>query len=751
MWTAERSPPVGAPPPARTAQYLRPEGGPPTPEDRHVNRSRHPTGADRVAPAHGKRPLIQWLAALLCLLLPALAPAQDAPHARVTLLADVQGVLPGQPFTLGIQFKLDRGWHIYWRNPGDSGQAPRIDWQLSAGFTAGDIEWPYPKQVSPPPVVTYGYEDAVLLPVVVTTSAAAAGTIRLRGTVHYLVCKDLCLPEQAPLALDLPVLDRAQPDPTGQRAVAAARASLPRQWPSVTVEAARFDDQVYLDWPATPGSGAVQFFPDREGQFRHSAGQALERVGDRLRLTLTATKAPFERLTGVLIDVRGWDAAGQVPALAVDVPVRTLDAAPPAGQPVTVPANAPAAGLALAAGFALLGGLILNLMPCVFPVLSVKVLSFVQLAHGDPGRVRRHGLAFMGGVLVSFWLLAGLLLALRAAGGGVGWGFQLQSPGFVAAMALLLTAVGLNLMGAFEVGLGLSRLAGSAPQPAGYPGSFLTGVLAVLVATPCTAPFMGAALGFALARPAVEALLIFTALGLGMALPYLLLAEMPGLLARLPRPGAWMVTLRQGLAFPLFATAVWLVWVLGRQSGVDAVGLLLLAALGVGFAAWGVGHVQRGARRWLPGAVVLIGLGLAVVLGFAAAMRPPALAPTPTGGKASAAAIDWQPWSTPRVEQLRAAERPVFVDFTAAWCISCQVNKQVALDTDAVARRFAELGITALEADWTRYDPAITQALAGFGRSGVPLYVYYPPGSEPRLLPALLTPAVVLEVLGNAE
>jgi thiol:disulfide interchange protein DsbD len=353
-------------------------------------------------------------------------------------------------------------------------------------------------------------------------------------------------------------------------------------------------------------------------------------------------------------------------------------------------------------------------------------------------------------VLASFWLLAGLLLALRAAGGGVGWGFQLQSPGFVAAMALLLTAVGLNLMGAFEVGLGLSRLAGSAPQPAGYPGSFLTGVLAVLVATPCTAPFMGAALGFALARPAAEALTIFTALGLGMAAPYLLLAEMPGLLARLPRPGAWMVTLRQGLAFPLFATAVWLIWVLGRQSGVDAVGLLLLAALGVGFAAWGVGHLQRGPqRRWLPGAVVLVGLGIAVVLGFAAAMRPAALVSTPARDTATSSVIGWQPWSAQRVAQLRAEGRPVFVDFTAAWCISCQVNKQVALDTDAVARRFAELGVAALEADWTRYDPAITQALADFGRSGVPLYVYYPPGGAPRLLPAVLTPAVVLEVVAR--
>jgi thiol:disulfide interchange protein DsbD len=689
------------------------------------------------------------LLALLCWL-PVLAAAQDqTPHARVSLLADVRGVLPGQPFSVGVRFELDRGWHIYWQNPGDSGQAPRIDWQLPPGFVAGDIEWPYPEQVSPPPVVTYGYARQVLLPVTMTPPPGLAGPVTVRARVQYLVCKDLCLPEQAELALELPVLDRAQPDPAGQRAIAAARARLPRQWPALTVDAARFERHVYLSWPAALGSGAVRFFPDREGQFRHSAGQVLERVGNRLRLTLTATALPLERLTGVLVDPRGWDGAGRVPAVAVDVPVRVLDQAPAAGQPVAARAKQPATGgmgLALAAGLALLGGLILNLMPCVFPVLSVKVLSFIQLAHGDPGRVRRHGLAFLAGVLVSFWLLAGLLLALRAAGGGVGWGFQLQSPGFVAAMALLLTAVGLNLLGAFEVGLGLARLAGSAPQPAGYPGSFLTGVLAVLVATPCTAPFMGTALGFALARPAPEALAIFTALGLGMALPYLLLAEMPGLLARLPRPGAWMVTLRQGLAFPLFATAVWLAWVLGRQAGVDAVALLLLAALGVGLAAWGAGHLQRGTRRWLPGAVVLAGLGIAAVLGFAAAMRPVESA-APVRAASPAAGIDWQPWSAPRVTELRAAGRPVFVDFTAAWCISCQVNKQVALDTPAVARRFAELGVVALEADWTRYDPAITEALAGFGRSGVPLYVYYPPGGEPKLLPAVLTPATVLQAL----
>ena len=681
---------------------------------------------------------------LVLLALPLLARAEP-PHAELSLLSDVRGVLPGQPFTLGVRFELDRGWHIYWLHAGDSGQAPRIDWQLPDGFHAGAIEWPYPQQVSPPPVVTYGYEDSVLLPVTVTPPPHAGdGPVTVDATVHYLICKQLCLPEQARLTTTLPWVAQPAPDPRGQRAIAAARARVPRALPQPAVSAGRFGETVYLSWPSPAAPGAVQFFPDAPGQIEHAAPQVLQRVGERLRLSLTAA-GDVAHIRGVLVNSRGWDTAGQVPALAIDLPLRALPSAPPPGQPVA--AAAPdGVGLALAVALAALGGLLLNLMPCVFPVLSVKVLSFVQIAHGEPGRVRRHGLAFLGGVLVSFWLLAGLLLALRAAGGGVGWGFQLQSPGFVAAMALLLTAVGLNLLGTFEVGLGLSRLAGSAPQPAGYPGSFMTGALAVLVATPCTAPFMGTALGFALARPAGEALAVFTALGLGMAAPYLLLAEAPRLLERLPRPGPWMVTLRQALAFPLFATAVWLAWVLGRQSGVDAIGLLLLAALALGLAAWGFGHLQRGSRRWLPGGVVLLGLGLAAVLGLAAAMRPGPVSPSsPDPG----AGIDWQPWSPAALRTAQAAGRPVFVDFTAAWCITCQVNKRVALDSADVAARFDTLNVLALRADWTRYDPVITRALAGFGRSGVPLYVYYPPGAPAQLLPAVLTPGAVLEALAR--
>lgn len=681
---------------------------------------------------------------LVLLALPLLARAEP-PHADVSLLSDVRGVLPGQPFTLGVRFELDRGWHIYWLHAGDSGQAPRIDWQLPDGFHAGAIEWPHPQQVSPPPVVTYGYEDSVLLPVTVTPPPRAGdGPVTVDATVHYLICKELCLPEQARVTTTLPWVAQPAPDPRGQRAIAAARARVPRALPQPVVSAGRFGETVYLSWPSRGAPGAVRFFPATPGQIEHAAPQVLQRLDERLRLSLTAA-GDVAHIRGVLVNSRGWDTAGQVPALAIDLPLRALSSAPSPGQPVAA-AAADGMGLALAVVLAALGGLLLNLMPCVFPVLSVKVLSFVQIAHGEPGRVRRHGLAFLGGVLVSFWLLAGLLLALRAAGGGVGWGFQLQSPGFVAAMALLLTAVGLNLLGTFEVGLGLSRLAGSAPQPAGYPGSFMTGALAVLVATPCTAPFMGAALGFALARPAGEALAVFTALGLGMAAPYLLLAESPRLLARLPRPGPWMVTLRQALAFPLFATAVWLAWVLGRQSGVDAIGLLLLAALALGLAAWGFGHLQRGSRRWLPGGVVLLGLGLAAVLGLAAAMRPGPVSPSsPDPG----AGIDWQPWSPAALRTAQAAGRPVFVDFTAAWCITCQVNKRVALDSADVAARFDTLNVLALRADWTRYDPVITQALAGFGRSGVPLYVYYPPGAPAQLLPAVLTPGAVLEALAR--
>jgi thiol:disulfide interchange protein DsbD len=401
-------------------------------------------------------------------------------------------------------------------------------------------------------------------------------------------------------------------------------------------------------------------------------------------------------------------------------------------------------GLLLALVFAFAGGVILNLMPCVFPVLSVKVLGFVEQAGQDPARARNHGLIFGAGVVVAFWILAALLLALRAGGESLGWGFQLQSPTIVALLALLLFGLGLSLSGLFDIGLGLTRL-GAAGAGRGYGDSFLTGGLAVLVATPCTAPFMGAALGFALVQPPLAGMAVFTALALGLAAPYVVLASVPGLLRRLPRPGAWMETFKQLLAFPLYATVVWLVWVFGQQVGINAVAVLLLGMTLLAFAAWLAGRTGSSRAAMVRTAAVLLALvaaGVSVFGSRAVAASPEALATSSA----------WEPWSETRVAELRAEGRPVFVDFTAAWCLSCQVNERVALSSASVRSAFAAADVALLKADWTSRDAEIAAALEGFGRSGVPLYVLYPadPAGAPELLPALLSPGTVVEAVERA-
>jgi thiol:disulfide interchange protein DsbD len=400
-------------------------------------------------------------------------------------------------------------------------------------------------------------------------------------------------------------------------------------------------------------------------------------------------------------------------------------------------------GFGLALLLAFIGGAILNLMPCVFPVLSIKVLAFIDMAQGHKGHVRRHGLLFALGILVSFWALSGLMLLLQQAGAEIGWGFQLQSPGFVVVLCLLLFLLALNLFGLFEIGGTVMRLAGNADTGSGYSSSFFTGVLAAAVATPCTAPFMGAALGYALTQPAQVTLLIFTALALGLASPYLLLAEIPGLLEKLPRPGAWMVTFRQLLAFPLLASAIWLGWVLGHQQGVDAVAALLLAMLALALAAWLHGMQQHRAsrRRWLDGIIVAV-LLLQIPLWQQMTGQQPM-----TGQTSAASATTWEAFDADKLAAYRANGEAVFIDFTAAWCITCQVNKKLALTHEDVIRHFADNRIRTIRADWTRQDPTITAALAAVGRNGVPTYLYYDRTGATHLLPELLTAALVIDAV----
>ena len=689
------------------------------------------------------------LATLLALGAAALSaqdPNDPSPYSDAELVAEVASIQPGQPFTVALRLTMDEGWHSYWRNAGDAGSATIITWQLPAGFTAGEIQWPFPERIVDPPLVSYGYSGEVLLLVDVTPPAELTWSrAELRATADWVVCERICMPATADVQLDLPVRNRpSAPDERWGPRVAAARARLPLASAEWRLSASQTDSGYELH--ATPPDGwtglldGIYFFAIDPGVISYAALQPLSQDGGTFRLALARSEFPVgtvSRIRGVAVLPEGtaWNSSG-ARALSVDLPLET--------EPASVQGSARRITLAVALVFALLGGLLLNLMPCVFPVLSIKILGIVEHGGGDRRRVRAHGLAFAGGVIVAFWALAALLIAVRAGGAQLGWGFQLQSPPFVAFLAGLFFLFGLSLMDVFEVGTSLTRL-GGLESSWGYAGSALSGVLATIVATPCIAPFMGTALGFTLTQPAAPTFLVFGTLGVGMAVPYVALSLEPRLLQRLPRPGPWMQTLRQVLAFPLFATAIWLVWVFGRQTSVSGATNLMAALLALGFAAWIVGRwnrllVSRRAYMVTRG-LATAAVGLAVWLAVRGTRDI----------SATAAAGGWEPYSATAVAAHRAAGRAVFVDFTADWCLTCKVNERVVLETDEIRTAFEERGVALLKADWTRRDPEITAALASFGSSGVPLYVLYPAAAErsPRVLPVILTKRIVLDALGG--
>lgn len=656
----------------------------------------------------------------------------EAPHVEVSFVAERTAATPGEPLTVGVFFTLDEHWHVYWKNPGDSGEAPRIRWTLPAGWSAGEIEWPAPVPIPVGPLVNYGYEGTVLLPVQLTVPAEATGeSAQLSARVSWLVCREDCIPGNTTFTVDVP-LGAGEPDAAWAPRFEVARAARPE---ATAATFARGAEALTLRLPEVEAPVAkVRFFPEVEGLVPPTAEQALARP-DEGGVTLTlplADTAPGElpRLVGLVqLDddpTQTW---------AVDAAPGEVGAAAPMTGAATPAAPPEETSLWLAALFAFLGGALLNLMPCVFPVLSLKILGFVEHADADQGVVRRQGWLYTAGVMVSFLALAGVLIALRSAGEQLGWGFQLQAPGFVAALVVLLWLLALSLGGLFDVGSTLTSVGGR-----GEWGAFGTGVLAVVVATPCTAPFMGPALGFALTRPAYEALAVFAALGAGMALPYLVLAYAPRLLAKLPRPGAWMETFKQAMAFPLFATVLWLLNVFMQQTGVAAAGTLLTALLALAFAGWLWGRFQRSGR---------IGLGwLAVVALTAVPGGWLTVEAVTTFGEPAEDGL-WGEWSPESVAALRSEGKPVFVNYTAAWCISCKVNEKVVFDRTSVRDAFAAHGVTPLLADWTDRDDVIARELARHGREGVPLYLYYPPqkGAAPVVLPSVLTPDMVISTL----
>ncbi len=699
-------------------------------------------------------------------------------HASADLTANLSTVSPGQPLQVLLTVTSIPHWHTYWKNPGDVGLPTRIRWTLPDGVQAGEIQWPLPSRLPTPPLMSFGYEGATPLLTTLTTPATLQGPLVLRASVRWLVCAEQCIPETAELALSLPV-GPAQPS-LQAAGIASVQGALPlpvRDW---QVSAQR--DAKWLRLEGTlpggqPAPARLFLFPDQKGRIAPAAEQPYQHDGSHFMLAVPLAPAPVadgaadSALNGLLVSGaqgpsrQGWLIAVPVGVVSsVQVPVD--NGAPVAyGDSGAAGAAAGSGGLALALLFAFLGGLLLNLMPCVLPVLSLKVFALIGDAGAPRARSTWHGVLFLAGVLISFWTLAGLLLALKAAGAAVGWGFQLQSPVFVALLATLFAGLTLNFAGVFELGTGVQGQAGQLEQAASSRGSqalgaFASGVLTTLVATPCTAPFLGAGIGYTLQQSAWQAVLVFTAMGLGVGLPVSLLAFFPQWLRRVPRPGAWMETLRQIFAFPMLLTVVWLSWVLGRQLGADAMAILLVGLTLITLAAWLYGRAQRDAVRGKGGRVsgALAALALAGAVALATQVAVFGDAPSATSAPANGAAgtageagQGWAPYSDARLAALRAQGRPVFVDFTAAWCLSCQVNKRTSLRASAVTARMHELGVATLEADWTNSDPQITAALGRLQRNAVPVYAVYPKGGgAPVLLPEVLTPGIVIDALERA-
>jgi thiol:disulfide interchange protein DsbD len=647
---------------------------------------------------------------------------------------------PASTLWVDLHLVIKPGWHVYWRNPGDSGLPTTIDWRLPSGFSAGSIRWPVPERFVQSGIGNYGYAGSadLLVPISVPKEVAVGDTATLAADAYWLTCAEICIPGGASLSLSLPVAaGLGAPDP----AVAPLFAAVRRQLPLPATFETRFianahDYRLLVPDDAVAGlrDPIGTFFPNDGSLIDHAAELRTSQGRDGLEIVVeraAATAAVPATLDGVLA-LRGKDGVERA---------FEISANPAAGLPST---NSLAGWQALLLAF--LGGIVLNAMPCVFPILSLKLLSLARQAHGHRSEQLGHGLAYTAGVLLSFAALGGALLALRAGGSAIGWGFQLQTPVFVAVIAYLLFAMGLSLSGVVTFGARFAGTGGTLAGRSGLTGTFFAGVLATIVATPCTAPFMGTALGFALIAPAALAIGIFLTLGLGLAAPYLIATIIPGWQRVLPRPGCWMELVKQLLAFPLYGTVAWLIWVLIQEAGPgQSLGALFGLVL-VGFAVWIYGRTRLAAplsRR--------LGIGLAAA-GTAAAIFLAASVTKTEAGAANAAPpgrLAYEPFTAQRFSTLEATGNPVFVNLTASWCITCLINERVALDSAAVRQAFAARGIVALKGDWTTQNPEITALLQQFGRSGVPLYLLYGGKGEPVILPQILTPASVLDALGK--
>ncbi|MDP2127189.1 MAG: protein-disulfide reductase DsbD family protein [Pseudohongiella sp.] len=719
---------------------------------------------------HAGRWSSMWLTVLLFGFLSAFNAHADVffgEEIEVELVAEHENVVPGQTLWTAIRLTPTEGWHTYSKWPGDSGDATFVrEWTLPAGATAGDIQWPIPTWLPFPgsDLVTFSYKAEVLLLVPIEVPASYSGDVFTASAhVEWQVCDQICLIADGVVSLQLPV-ERDEPrlSPVWGEAIASVRANLPVTEHNLDALFAVGGDRISFSFTSNEGAfaGATEawFFPEQRrildpgplrdvtlypGVVQITHGQPRRMLTDLVQVPgLLAVQKADGSVTGYIVNADVADAQGLAAIAAV--------AAEQQGG----------AGRFAAAGSqnifvillsALVGGLILNLMPCVFPVLSIKVLNLTSKTGAAPAQYRAHGMAYTAGVVMAFLILASVLLALRAGGEAVGWAFQLQSPWFVTLLVFVFFVMGLSLSGVYEFGTRFMGVGGGLTESKGYSSSFFTGVLATVVASPCTAPFMGAALGFALSQSWLVAMLVFAFLGLGMALPFLILTFSPRLIRFMPKPGAWMVTFKEFMAFPMYAAALWLLWVLGVQVGVNGMVAVAAASLVLAFALWLMQKtaVDSGNRRYVSRAVsvVLVLLALSV-------LRTPLLEPR-SGGLAltgdGSVDMAFEPFAAARVEELRRAGTPVLVNMTAAWCITCLANEQTTLSTVRVQKAMEQYGITYMKGDWTNQDPEISRVLDEFNRPSVPLYILYPadPAAAPRILPQLLTPSIVIDAFAS--
>ncbi|MGL5631490.1 MAG: protein-disulfide reductase DsbD family protein [Azovibrio sp.] len=668
---------------------------------------------------------------------------QQSPRVTATLISEVDSVVPGQQLRIGLRQRLAPHWHTYWQNPGDAGAPPTITLTLPQGVMAGEIDWPGPDRIPVGSAVSFGYEKEIVLPMKVTVpdDVIQGEKFSIQAAADWVVCEKECIPETGTFQLNLPVQSTSTPagaDVLQAFVLTDQRMPLPNPWLSSLTEG---DGKLILH---VEGEGltsksikAAVFYPFEWGMVVHAAPQQL--AIDPKGITLQMEK-------GLVFDAK--KAAGLIAVTDGGGKTRWFNMEPsitggelPVASGLVVSAKAlPLWQMAL---FAFVGGLILNLMPCVFPVLAIKATSVIGMSGGALRELRLSGLFYTLGILAAFIALALALLFVRAGGNAVGWGFQFQSPLFVVAMSWLFLVIALNLSGVFEMGLSIAGAGQNFANRSGHGGSFFTGLLAVIVATPCTAPFMGVAIGSALTASALECLAIFVMMGLGLALPYMLLGIFPGLARKLPRPGTWMLRLRQAMAFPMYASAAWLLWVLVQQTGEFGLRVALAGALIIGLAAWLYGLAQHNGRIGWQRSVALAG-----ILGLAGLLVPLQGVQTSSVTTGLASSPQAERFSAERLTTLRQEGKPVFINMTAAWCITCLVNEQTTLSTQEVQQTLRDYGVTYLKGDWTNQDPEITAFLHSFQRDGLPFYAFYPAGStEPVLLPPVLTQAIVIDAI----